>query len=139
MPSTEYHPCSTRRCGMRGFGGYCVLDAELVLAIRCYDSCRLPVSPSPRLPRQVRTVPITKSPTGLDMHLVADTGYIRVAQVVPKGAAHKAGIQVGDLILAAGDNGTCGNFEITFGPSQLSATSHAPCDMLHMVPMLIGC
>ena len=57
---------------------------------------------------EVRTVPITKSPTGLDMHLVVDTGYIRVAQVVPKGAAHKAGIQVGDLILAAGDNGIVG-------------------------------
>lgn len=59
----------------------------------------------------VRTITITKSPTGLDMHLVSDIGYIRVAKVAPNGAADKAGIKIGDVILAVGSNGVVGASE----------------------------
>eukprot|EP00040_Diaphanoeca_grandis_P028790 m.167228 g.167228 ORF g.167228 m.167228 type:complete len:1159 (-) comp31460_c1_seq1:326-3802(-) len=54
---------------------------------------------------EVKVVTIKKSPTGLDMQIVSDAGYIRVAQVVPRGAAHRAGVQVGDVLLSCNEQG----------------------------------
>jgi len=52
-----------------------------------------------------KIVTIIKSPTGLDMQIVADAGYIRIAQIVPRGAAHVAGLQVGDVLLSCNNRG----------------------------------
>lgn len=57
---------------------------------------------------EIRTVTVQKSPTGLDLQLLRDSQYIRVAIITPRGAAHKAGLAVGDVILSCNEVGLMG-------------------------------
>jgi hypothetical protein len=57
---------------------------------------------------QVRSIELTRGPTGLDMRMARDGEYFRVTAVSPRGSADQAGIVVGDVLLAANGVGLVG-------------------------------
>eukprot|EP00038_Savillea_parva_P026366 m.53547 g.53547 ORF g.53547 m.53547 type:complete len:1217 (+) comp7465_c0_seq1:63-3713(+) len=56
----------------------------------------------------LRVLTLERGPTGVDMQILKDSQYIRVAIVTPKGAAHTAGLAVGDVILSCNGVGLMG-------------------------------
>eukprot|EP00039_Didymoeca_costata_P011880 m.168472 g.168472 ORF g.168472 m.168472 type:complete len:1024 (+) comp15319_c2_seq1:135-3206(+) len=60
---------------------------------------------------QIRKVTLKRGPTGLDMRIIQDDNYLRVAELNPKGVAEQAGVLMGDVLLSANGVGLVGASE----------------------------